>query len=512
MDFLFVLFFITTLALTVYRLIKPIKKNLPPSPPGALPIIGHLRLVLSATPFHRTLQAISSNSTQYADYMLLKLGVRNVIVLSSPHAVEECIHKNDVAFANRPHSIAFDYYSYNYSQISMTDYGPHWRNLRRLTATNIFSSTSLHASSDVRHDAVRCLLRDLYKSTNNIGAPRKIDLKLKFFELTFNSTMSMLTGEPIGEGLCHTKENNWFFDVLRGAKVPILFLAPGDYLPIFNYFDVFKVKKSLAASSKNRDAYFEEMIERYRSNCLAKKKPKSILDVLLSLQQEHPEQYNHVIIKGIILAMFIGATDTTAMTLEWAMSLLLNNPETLQKALNELDHNIEPHCLLEDSNLSNLPYIRSIVQETLRLFPPAPFLFPHASASECKVDQYDVPSGTIIVANAWAIHRDPKLWSEPNKFMPERFMQSQSLGQGNINNKFKFIPFGIGRRGCPGDGLAMHTITLALGSVLRCFEWEKIGDEPIDMSEGVQFLLPKAKALEALCKPRSEMLNVLCQI
>ncbi|KAK9151664.1 hypothetical protein Syun_009973 [Stephania yunnanensis] len=484
MDFLFILFFITTLVLTVYKLqlIKTTKKNLPPSPPGALPIIGHLRLVLSATkPFHRTLQALSSSSTQYADYMLLKLGVRNVVVLSSPHAVEECIHKNDVAFANRPHSIAFDYYSYNYTQISMTDYGPHWRNLRRFTTANIFSSTSLHASSDVRHDAVRCLLRDLYKSTNNIGAPQKIDLKSKFFELTFNSTMSMLTGDPIGDGLCHTKENNWFFDVLRGAKAPVLFLAPGDYLPIFNYFDVFKVKQSLAASSKNRDAYFEEIIERYRSNCLAKKKPKSILDVLFSLQQEHPEQYNHVIVKGIILK--------------------------LKKALDELDHNIEPHRLLEDSNLSNLPYIQSIIQETLRLFPPAPFLVPHVSASDCKVDQYDVPSGTIIVANLWAIHRDPKVWPEPHKFMPERFMQLQGLGQGDSNNKFKFIPFGIGRRGCPGDGLAMHTITLALGSVLRCFEWEKIGDEPIDMSEGVQFLLPKAKALEALCKPRSEMLS-----
>ncbi|KAK9155635.1 hypothetical protein Sjap_003115 [Stephania japonica] len=492
MELLF-LFFITlfTLLVIVYKLqsLRPNKKHLPPSPPGALPFIGHLRLVLSANPLHRTLQALSSNSSQYADYMLLKLGARNVIVLSSPKAVEECFQKNDVAFANRPHSIAFDFYSYNYTQISMADYGPHWRNLRRFTTTKIFSSSSLHASSDVRHDAVRCLLRDLYRSaSSNNGAPHRIDLKLKFFELTFNSTMSMMIGEPIGDGLSHTKENNWFFDVLRGAKV----------------------KKSLAASSKKRDAYFEEMIERYRTKCLATKKPKSILGVLFSLQQEDPEQYNHVIIKGIILAMFTGATDTTAMTLEWAMSLLLNNPETLKKALKELDHTIEPHRLLEDSDISNLPYIQSIIQETLRLFPPAPFLFPHVSASECKLDQYDVPSGTTIVANAWAIHRDPKLWPEPNKFMPERFMQG--LQQGESNNKFKYIPFGIGRRGCPGDGLALRTIALALGSVLRCFEWEKIGDEPIDMNEGVQFLLPKAKALEVLCKPRSEMLNVLSNL
>ncbi|KAK9150236.1 hypothetical protein Syun_008545 [Stephania yunnanensis] len=503
-------FFILLLAIYKFPFNTP-KKHLPPSPPGALPIIGHLRLLF--TPLHRTLQAISTNSNQYAHYMLLKLGTRNLLVLSSPAAMEECFHKKDVALANRPRSIAADYNSYDYTAMGMANHGPLWRNLRRITATEIFSSTSLQASSSIRHDAVRCLLRDLYRSTtsNNEGTQNKIDLKLKFFELTFNVMMSMFTGDPIGDGLCHTEEYKWFFKLLRNARVPHLFMAPGDYLPIFKYFDVFKVEKTLAAMSVERDAFFEEIIERCRKKYNGEKKSKSILDVFFSLQQADPEQYNDLIIKGMILTMFTAGTDTSAMALEWAMSLLLNHPETLKKAVDELNNNIiEPNRLLKDSDISDLPYIQSIVQETLRLYPPVPLLLPHEVAQESKVDRYDVPSGTIVVANVWAIQRDPKVWPEPDKFMPERFMQS--ILQGESKDGFKFVPFGIGRRGCPGGALAIRIIALALASVLWCFEWEKIGDEPIDMSEEVQFLLPRAKPLEALCRPRSEMLNVMSQV
>ncbi|KAK9131884.1 hypothetical protein Scep_011412 [Stephania cephalantha] len=395
--------------------------------------------------------------------------------------------------------------------------------------TKIFCSSSLLKSSGVRHDAVRCLLRDLYKSsTNNIANGsgqqyQKIDLKLKFFELSFNVMMSLSTGEAIiGDGLCHsTEEYKWFFELLKNAYVPSFFMAPGDYLPIFKYFDVFKVERSLAEIDKKRDAFLEAIIERFRKehnvNNIEKKKKKrsnnkSLLDVLFSLQREDSEQYNDLIIKTMILTMFTAGTDTSAMTLEWAMSLLLNHPEVLKKALYELDNNIEPHRFIEDSDLSNLPYIQSIIQETLRLYPLAPFLIPHEAAHECKVGQYEVPSGTIVVANVWAIHRDPKVWPEPDKFVPERFLQS-SAGENKSGQFNKFIPFGVGRRGCPGGGLATRVIALTLASVLRCFEWEKInnGDEAIDMSEEVQFLLPKAKALEALCKPRPQMLNALSQ-
>ncbi|KAK9152899.1 hypothetical protein Sjap_000379 [Stephania japonica] len=323
---LYITLFILPLAICKFPFLKS-KKRLPPSPPGALPIIGHLRLL--STPLHRILQAISTNSNQYAHYMLLKLSARNLLVLSSAKAVEECFHKNDVALANCPRSIAADYNSYDYTAMGMANHGPLWCNLRRITATEIFSSSSLQESSSIRHDAVRCLLRDLYRSTTTTNkGTQKIDLKLKFFELTFNVMMSMFTGEPIGDGLRHTEEYKWFFELLRNAHVPSLFMAPGDYLPIFKYFYVFKVEKSLAAMSIKRDACFKEIIERCRKKYNEGKKSKPILDVF-SLQQADSEQYNDLIIKGMILMMFTAGTDTSAMTLEWTMSLLLNHSKTL---------------------------------------------------------------------------------------------------------------------------------------------------------------------------------------
>ncbi|KAK9131926.1 hypothetical protein Scep_011454 [Stephania cephalantha] len=519
MELLQLLFCITLFIplLAIYKFLSPSpKKHLPPSPPGALPIVGHLRLLFSSTPLHRTLQDISINSNQYANYMFLKLGTRKVLILSSPASVQECFHKNDVAFANRPRSIATDYTSYDYTNVAFTNYGPLWRDHRRIITTRFFCTSSLQEWSNVRQDAVRCLLKDLYRSNSssivNGGWPQKIDLKLKFFELTFNGMMSMSTGEPIGDGLYHTEKNKWFFELLRNTRMPTLFMIPGDYLPFLRYFDVFNIEKIVANTSKERDAYFEDIVNRFRKEYCAVKKPKSVLDVFFSLQRGDPEQYNDNIIKGMLLTMFGAGIDTSAITLEWAMSLLLNHPEILRKALYEVDNNIEPHRLLKDSDLSNLPYIQSIIQEALRLYPPGPLLLPHEAAWECKVEQYDVPSGTIVAVNAWAIHRDPNVWPEPDKFMPERFMQSPQ--QGDNKDTFKFVPFGIGRRGCPGEGFAMRVMALALGSILHCFEWEKIGDEPInmDMSEGNQHFMPKAKALEVLCRPRSEMLNVLNQI
>ncbi|KAK9135846.1 hypothetical protein Syun_015176 [Stephania yunnanensis] len=469
------LFYITLFIVVLTKLLLHPKKQLPPSPPGALPILGHLRLVF--TPLHRTLDTLSK---QYGQYMFLKLGKRKVLVLSSPSAIEECINKNDMAFANRPRTVAGDYLSYDYTVLALSNYGHHWRTLRRITTTEIFSASSLLASSGVRRDAVRCLLRELYKSTRE---------------------------DAIGDGLLDTEDNKWFFGLLKDTHVPSLFMGPGDYIPIMRYFDVFKIEKILSGISKKRDVFFDEMLEKFRKETSVEKNSKSMLDVFFALQKENPEQYNNVIIKGMIVTMFTAGTDTSALTLEWAMSLLLNHPEVLLKARTELANNIDSNRLLEDSDLANLPYIQSIIQETLRLYPPVPFLVPHESSRECTVGKYDVPSGTILVANAWAIHRDPKVWPEPDKFMPERFMQSTQ----SESREFKFIPFGIGRRGCPGGGLATRVMALTLASLLQCFEWEKVGDGPVDMSEGNGFTLPKAQSLEAWCKPRPEMLNALSQ-
>lgn len=190
------------------------------------------------------------------------------------------------------------------------------------------------------------------------------------------------------------------------------------------------------------------------------------------------------------------------MTIAWALSLFLNNPEVLNKARLEIDTQIGQDRLLNEADLPRLPHLQNIINETLRLFPAAPLLVLHSSSGECKIQGFDIPRGTMLLVNAWAIHRDPKLWEDPTSFKPERFER----GEGEAH---KFLPFGLGY---PGSGLANRVMGLTLGALIQCFEWERISDEYVDMTEGAGLTMPKAKALEAMCKTRTTMVNVLSKL
>jgi cytochrome P450 len=205
--------------------------------------------------------------------------------------------------------------------------------------------------------------------------------------------------------------------------------------------------------------------------------------------------------------MFVAGIDTTATTMEWTMSLLLNHPEVLQKVKAELDSQVGRERLINDMDLAKLPYLRCVINETLRLYPVVPLLLPHFSSSNCTVRGFHIPQGTILLVNAWSIHRDPKLWEEPTRFKPERFEATNGEGEG-----FKFIPFGIGRRACPGASMGMRVIALALGALIQCFDWERVGKETVDMSPNSGFVMSKVKPLEAVCRPCPSVTNILSQL
>jgi cytochrome P450 len=209
-----------------------------------------------------------------------------------------------------------------------------------------------------------------------------------------------------------------------------------------------------------------------------------------------------------IQVLLSAGTDTSAGTMEWTLSLLLNNPETLVKAQAEIDNLVGQSRLIEESDIAKLPYLSGIINETLRMYPAAALLPPHESSEECTVGGYHVPRGTLLLVNAWAIHNDPRIWEEPRKFNPERFQGLEEERKDGIT----LLPFGVGRRGCPGEGFAMRIVGLALGSLIQCFDWRRIGKEMVDMSEGGGLSMPKAQPLFAMCRPRSTTLNFVSQL
>ncbi|KAG6626454.1 cytochrome P450 81C13-like [Carya illinoinensis] len=483
----------------IIKLLYHRNPNLPPSP-FSLPIIGHFHLLKQ--PVFKSLETLS---LKYGPVLFLKFGSRPVLVVSSPSAVEECLSKNDIIFANRPRTMAGDILTYNSIVLAWTPYGHLWRNLRRIVNLQIFSKKSLQNVFNIREEEVYSLLRMVFKVSK--GDPKKVEFRYFSSLLMFNVIMRMVTGKPcVGEEAASTDLGKQQLKDMKSIIFAFLSMNICDHFPILRWVGYKGLEKSMVGLQWKRDRFLTNLIEEIKqmNTSHSENEKRTLIESLLSLHESESEFYSDVFVKSIILVMFTAGTDTTATTMEWAMSLLLNHPEVLQKVKAEIVNQVGHGRLLKDSDLDKLPYLRSVVNETLRLYPPTPLLLPHCSAEDCTVGGYTVPKGTTLLVNAWAVHRDPKQWEEPNSFKPERFEGFSGEREG-----FRFFPFGIGRRACPGAGLGQRVILLALGALIQCFDWERLDKEMVDMNLASGYLVSKAKPLEALCSPLHSMENLL---
>ncbi|CAN1191821.1 Cytochrome P450 81Q32 [Linum perenne] len=353
---------------------------------------------------------------------------------------------------------------YNYTTMGAAPYGPHWRNLRRLSTVELLSNTRLNSFLRLRQEEVRILIRGLLNKAAS-GEFVKVEMKSRLLGLSMNIIMKMVVGKRyfgMEEGKEDVEESEKFKELMRDVFELSGASNPGDYLPVLRWFDFGGLEKRMWKIQAKVDAFFQGLIDEHRNN--DEHGRKTMIDTMLSMQQSEPDIYSDDIIKGHVMTIILAGTDTSAATIEWAMSLLVNHPEVLQKARVELDN-------------------QCIINETFRLYPVAPVLVPHLSSEDCTVGGYTISKGTMLMVNAWAIHRDPKAWDDPTSFKPERHQE--------------------------GTGLANKVVSLALGALIQCFEWERPGDELLDMTEGQGLTMPKFVPLEALCKPREFMKDVL---
>ncbi|KAK1427463.1 hypothetical protein QVD17_16149 [Tagetes erecta] len=481
-------------------------KNLPPSPPS-IPIIGHLHLLNGHV--HRVLQHLSS---KYGPVMSLRFGSRPVLVITSPSAAEECFTKNDIVLANRPFLLSGKYLDYNHTTIGAAPYGQLWRDLRRIMTLELFSTTRLKSYSAVREDEVRSLIKNLYQESfqDSFQDFAKVEMRSRIQGLSYNIVMKIVANKRFyGAGIEDVVEAGEFRDTIREVFEVSGASNPGDFIPFLRWIDYKGYEKRLLKLQKKTDTFSQNLIDEIRTkrgdSSSERENNKTFIDVMLSLQESEPEYYTDDVIKGNILTLLQAGTDTSSVTIEWAMALLLNHPIVLERARTELDNHIGHQRLVQETDLANLPYIQCIVNETLRLFPAAPLLVPHEPSQDCTIGGFHVARGTMVLVNAWAIHRDPMVWDEPLCFKPERF---EKFG----NDAYHFVPFGMGRRQCPGSGLANRIVGLALASFIQCFEWERVGEELVDLSEGKGLTTPKNEPLEAMCRARQRMSHLLKDI
>ncbi|KAL6637902.1 hypothetical protein ACP70R_025474 [Stipagrostis hirtigluma subsp. patula] len=479
-------------------------QHLPPSPP-AIPFLGHLHLVKAS--FHASLLRLAA---RHGPVFSMRLGSRRAVVVSSPECARECFTEHDVVFANRPRLPSQMLVSADGASLGTASYGPHWRNLRRVAAVQLLSAHRVDCMSGVIAAEVRAMVRRLHRAAvaAPVGAAR-IQLKRRLFELSLSVLMETVaqTKTTRAEADADTDMSPEAQQFRQVAQEILPYLGATnlwDYLPVLRWFDVFGVRKKILAAVRRRDAFLLQLIDaaRRRLDDGDESDKKSMIAMLLTLQKCEPELYTDTMIMLLCDNLFGAGTETTSATTEWAMSLLLNHPEALKKAQAEIDAAVGTARLLTADDVPRLGYLQCVISETLRLYPAVPLLLPHESSADCKVGGYDVPRGTMLLVNVYAIHRDPAAWEAPGEFRPERFDGGGAEGR-------LLMPFGMGRRKCPGETLAVRTIGMVLGTLLQCFDWDRVDGVEVDMAESGGLTIPKAVPLEAICKPRAAMRDVL---
>lgn len=184
--------------------------------------------------------------------------------------------------------------------------------------------------------------------------------------------------------------------------------------------------------------------------------------------------------------MFVAGMHTTSAVSEWFMAEVVKNPNVMKKAQEEVRKVVGKKGKIDMNDINRMDYLKCVTKETLRLHPPAALLLPRETSESIELGGYHIPAKTQVIVNGWAIQRDPSSWDRPEEFIPERFQNMSSIDVIN-DQDFKFIPFGTGRRACPGWIFAIAAIEYFMANLLFWFDWKLPGDamgEDLDMSEG----------------------------
>ncbi|EOX91269.1 Cytochrome P450 [Theobroma cacao] len=480
-----------------------------PQAGGALPVIGHMHLLGGHQLTHKTLGAMAD---KYGPVFSIRLGSHSALVLNSWEMARECFTVHDKVFSTRPVLTASKVLGYNYAMFGFAPYGSYWREIRRIATIELLSSHRIDMLKHIRASEVKTAVRELYKSWLSKGGGETgvlVDMKQWFGDLTHNIALRMVGGKRFfgPNADCEEAEARRCQKVMRDSAYLFGVFVVSDALPFIGWLDFQGYEKAMKRTAKELDILLGGWLEEHKQKKHlggGLKKEQDFMDVMLNILEDAKiTSFDaDTINKATCLNLVLAGSDTTMITLTWALSLLLNNPRVLKRAQDELDMHVGKDRLLEESDIRNLVYLHAIVKETLRLYPPSPIIF-RASMEDCTLSTgYHIPAGTRLMVNAWKIQRDERVWPDPHVFKPERFLTSHKDMEFR-GQTFELIPFGSGRRSCPGVSLALQVVHSALASFLQSFEVSKPSKlEDIDMTESTGLTNLKATPLEVLFTPR----------
>nr|AIC74457.1 Cytochrome P450 CYPII [Withania somnifera] len=437
------------------------KNNLPPGPIG-LPFIGNLHQFDGVTP-HLYYWKLSK---KYGKIFSLKLDSTPMVVVSSAKLAKEVLKIQDLEFLNIPSILGQQKLSYNGREIISAPYNDYWREMRKICVLHLFSLKKVQYFSPIREDEVSRMIKRISQQANTSQVTN-------LSKLMISLTSNIISGVAFGiryDGQAHEKRR--FDELLQESATMLTSVFVSDYFPYFGWIDKFTgLIDRLEKSFKDLDEFYEDLIEQHLDPNRPKSMEGDIIDLLLHLKKEKltPIDLTLEDIKAILMWYLQGQKLEPAAVI-WAMAALMKNPKVMKKVQEEVRKSVgkRDHILKED-DIQNLPYFKAVIKESFRLHPSVPVLLPRKSMKKSTLEGYEIQPGTTIYVNSWAIARDPEIWENPEEFIPERFLNNNIDFKGQ---DFEFIPFGAGRRGCPGIALGVASMELALSNLLYAFDWE----------------------------------------
>ncbi|XP_027073992.1 isoleucine N-monooxygenase 1-like [Coffea arabica] len=494
-----------------------LKNNKPrfPLPPGPkpLPFFGCIFQMLRNRPTHRWIYKVMDDmNTEIACFRIF--GV-HIIPVTSPELAREFLKKHDSIFSNRPVCMSAELSSEGFLTTSLSPLGDQYKKMKRMIVSSVLSPAKHQWLHSKRAEEADHLVNYVYNQCKDDATAGLVDIRLAtrhylgnvIRKMIFNKRFFGKGMEDGGPGAEEVEHVNALFKLLAYMYA----FSLSDYMPWMKIFDFDGHRKvltmAIACVRRHHDPEIEKRIKTWESGL--KNEEEDLLDVLIRLKDNKGRPLlTTEEIRAQITELMFATVDNPSNAVEWALAEMLNQPEMLQKATEEIDAVVGKDRLVQESDLARLKYVKACAKEALRLHPYAPFNVPHVSTQDTVVGGYFIPKGSHVILCRPGLGRNPRTWGDSLKFKPERHMNDMDDARMDLNDpELNMFSFSTGRRGCPGVLLGSTLTVMLLARLLQCFNWKiPSGLSQIDLAEGMDagFL---AKPLFAVAEPRFPQFN-----
>ncbi|XP_047309396.1 isoleucine N-monooxygenase 1-like [Impatiens glandulifera] len=483
----------------------PPKACLPPGP-KPWPIIGSLFIMMRNRPFFRWVH--DTMSKMGYEIFCIRLGSVHVIVVTSPEIACEFLKKQDENFASRPSFLSSELVSDGFFTTALTTFGDQWKKMRRVLVTNILSPTTLHWMENKRIEEADHLVRYVYHVIKTNGGEVNVRVASQHFcgNVMRNMVFSKSSFRKFAKNGGPEPEEEEYVAGIFTILSCLNNFCISDYFPFLRCrMDLDgnekRTRQAIENVRKYQDPLIDMRIEQWENG--TRKEKHDLLDVLITLKNDDGKVLlTSKEIKAQILEIMLATIDNPSNAIEWALGEMINQPETLVKAVQELDQVVGTDRLVQETDLHNLNYIKACVKEAFRLHPVSPFNIPHVSISDTIVSSYFIPKGSHVLLSRPGLGRNSRIWDEPFRFKPERHLKNDCSGVILNDPDLHLLSFSIGRRGCPAVNLGSTISIMLLARLLQGFSWSPPPNTTsIELVEAIDEMV-LSKPLYVFAKPR----------